>query len=51
MEGKNYLEGITNDPYRKEMINYIVYDSERVPLGVVGLYSYIEYPLIVAKLV
>ena len=40
---QNYLEGITNDPYRKEMINYIVYDSE-VPIGVVGLYSYIEYP-------
>lgn len=30
---QNYLEGITNDPYRKEMINYIVYDSE-VPIGV-----------------
>lgn len=41
---QNYMEGITNDPYRKEIINYIVYDNE-VPVGVVGLYSYNEYPL------
>ncbi len=40
---QNYIEGITNDPYRKEMINYIVY-SEQIPIGVVGLYSYNEYP-------
>ena len=40
---QNYIEGITKDPYRKEMINYIVYDNE-VPVGVVGLYSYNEYP-------
>lgn len=40
---KNYIEGITNDPYRKEMINYIVYNEE-CPIGVVGLYSYNEYP-------
>ena len=40
---QNYVEGITNDPYRKEMINYIVYDNEN-PIGVVGLYSYNEYP-------
>ena len=43
-DGKqNYIEGITNDPYRKEMVNYIVYDNEN-PIGVVGLYSYNEYP-------
>lgn len=40
---KNYIEGITNDPYRKEMINYIVYANEN-PIGVVGLYAYNEYP-------
>ncbi|MCI9434148.1 MAG: GNAT family N-acetyltransferase [Bacilli bacterium] len=39
----NYIEGITNDPYRKEMTNYIVYDNGN-PIGVVGLYSYNEYP-------
>ena len=41
---QNYIEGITNDPYRKEMINYIMYD-DIIPVGVVGLYSYNEYPL------
>lgn len=40
---QNYIEGITKDPYRKEMVNYIVYDDE-IPIGVVGLYSYNEYP-------
>lgn len=40
---ENYIEGITNDPYRKEMTNYIVYNGE-IPIGVVGLYSYNEYP-------
>lgn len=40
---KNYIEGIVNDPYRKEMINYIVYNADK-PIGVVGLYSYNEYP-------
>lgn len=40
---QNYIEGITNDPYRKEIVNYIVYDNE-IPIGVVGLYSYNEYP-------
>ncbi|MCI8443795.1 MAG: GNAT family N-acetyltransferase [Clostridia bacterium] len=40
---QNYIEGITNDSYRKEMVNYIVYDNE-IPIGVVGLYSYNEYP-------
>lgn len=40
---QNYIEGITHDPYRKEMINYIVF-NEDVPIGVVGLYSYHEYP-------
>lgn len=40
---QNYIECITNDPYRKEMVNYIVYDNE-IPIGVVGLYSYNEYP-------
>ena len=35
----NYIEGITNDPYRKEMVNYIVFDNNE-PIGVVGLYSY-----------
>lgn len=39
---QNYIEGITNDPYRKEMTNYIVY-NEDAPIGVVGLYSYHEY--------
>ena len=39
----NYIEGITNDPYRKEMVNYIVFDNNE-PIGVVGLYSYNEYP-------
>ena len=41
---KNYIEGITNNPYRKEMVNYIIYD-DIIPVGVVGLYSYNEYPL------
>lgn len=40
---QNYIEGITNDPYRKEMTNYIVY-LDSTPIGVVGLYSYNEYP-------
>ena len=40
---QNYIEGIINDPYRKEMINYIVCKGE-IPIGVVGLYSYNEYP-------
>ncbi len=40
---QNYIEGITHDPYRKEMVNYIVYKDE-IPIGVVGLYSYNEYP-------
>ncbi len=40
---QNYIEGITNDSYRKEMVNYIVYD-DKIPIGVVGLYSYNEYP-------
>lgn len=40
---KNYIEGITKDPYRKEMVNFIVYD-DKTPIGVVGLYSYNEYP-------
>lgn len=40
---QNYIEGITNDPYRKEMTNYIVYLND-TPIGVVGLYSYNEYP-------
>jgi len=40
---KNYIEGIINDPYRKEMVNYIVYNKD-IPIGVVGLYSYSEYP-------
>ena len=40
---KNYIEGIVNDSYRKEMINYIVYNNS-IPVGVVGLYSYNEYP-------
>lgn len=40
---QNYIEGITNNPYRKEMVNYIVYDNE-ISIGVVGLYSYNEYP-------
>ena len=39
----NYIEGITNDPYRKEMVNYIALDNNE-PIGVVGLYSYNEYP-------
>jgi len=40
---QNYIEGITNDPYRKEMVNYIAYNNE-IPIGIVGLYSYNEYP-------
>ena len=40
---QNYIEGITNDPYRKEMINCIMYDNS-IPIGVVGLDSYNEYP-------
>lgn len=40
---QNYIEGITKDPYRKEMTNFIVYDNV-APIGVVGLYSYNEYP-------
>lgn len=39
----NYIEGITNDPYRKEMVNYIAFDND-IAVGVVGLYSYNEYP-------
>ena len=40
---ENYIEGIKKDPYRKEMINYIVYDNN-IGVGVVGIYSYHEYP-------
>lgn len=40
---QNYIEGINNDPYRKEMTNYIVY-LDKTPIGAVGLYSYNEYP-------
>ncbi len=40
---ENYIEGINNDPYRKEMVNYIAYDG-KIPIGVVGLYAYNEYP-------
>ncbi len=40
---QNYIEGITNDPYRKEMVNYLVFIKD-IPIGVVGLYSYNEYP-------
>lgn len=40
---KNYVEGINHDSYRKEIVNYIVYDNT-IPVGVVGLYSYNEYP-------
>lgn len=40
---QNYIEGINKDSYRKEMINYIVYENE-IPMGIVGLYSYNEYP-------
>ncbi|MCI8461202.1 MAG: GNAT family N-acetyltransferase [Bacilli bacterium] len=39
----NFIEGIQNNPYRKEMINFITYTDEE-PVGVVGLYSYNEYP-------
>ncbi len=41
---ENYLECINNDPYRKEIVNYIIYDDQDNPVGVVGLYSYHEYP-------
>ncbi len=40
---QNYIDGITKDSYRKEMVNYIVYSNNK-PIGVVGLYSYHEYP-------
>lgn len=40
---QNYIEGITHDPYRKEMVNYIVFHDE-TPIGIVGIYSYNEYP-------
>ena len=39
----NFIEGIDNNPYRKEMINFIIYEKKE-PIGVVGLYSYNEYP-------
>lgn len=39
----NYIEGIENNSYRKEMVNFIVYTLDK-PIGVVGLYSYKEYP-------
>lgn len=39
----NFIEGIENNPYRKEMINFIIYEKKE-PIGVVGLYSYNEYP-------
>ena len=43
---QNYIEGITNDPYRKEMVNYIIYD-DLVPVWVIGLYSYNENILLI----
>lgn len=39
----NFIEQINNDPYRKEMDYYIVYDGN-TPIGVTGIYSYHEYP-------
>ncbi len=39
----NYIEGITKNQYRKEMTNYIVF-MNNLPIGVIGLYSYHEYP-------
>ncbi len=39
----NFLESINKDPYRKEMVYYIVYLKD-TPIGISGLYSYHEYP-------
>lgn len=40
---QNYLETIEKNPYRKELANWLVLHESR-PIGVVGLYSYYEYP-------
>ena len=39
---ENYIEAINKDPYRRELIFWLVYDKDE-PVGVSGLYSYYEY--------
>jgi len=40
---QNYLETIEHNPYRRELANWLVLHKSK-PIGVVGLYSYHEYP-------
>lgn len=40
---QNYIETIKQDSYRKELCNWLVF-HDVTPIGVVGLYSYHEYP-------
>lgn len=40
---ENFIESINHNPYRKEMVYYIVYDNDN-PVGISGIYSYHEYP-------
>lgn len=40
---ENFLEQIRKDPYRKEMLYYIVY-LDKEPIGLTGIYVYHEYP-------
>ena len=40
---ENYIEQIYNDPDKKEIDYYLVY-LDNIPIGVTGIYSYIEYP-------
>lgn len=40
---QNYLETLEHNPYRKELANWLVLYNNK-PVGVVGLYSYHEYP-------
>jgi len=40
---QNFIDSINKHGYRKELNFWIVYNSE-TPVGVIGLYSYHEYP-------
>lgn len=40
---QNYIDTLEKNPYRKEIANWLVYDQDK-PIGIVGFYSYHEYP-------
>lgn len=41
---QNYIEALEKNPYRRELSNWLVFNGKK-PIGVVGCYSYHEYPL------